>query len=234
VASGELSARLAGLFPPGVLVRAERLDEFEPDPEVARALLAPEERPAVARAVPVRVREFALGRVLARGLLRDLGRDTAAIPAGEDRAPRWPAGTVGTISHSRRHGAAAVADEGSVTGVGLDTEPAEPLEESLWREVLRPEELRALEEAPAVERGERVRVAFAAKEAAYKLQYPRTRRFLEFGEMRLELDLVSGADEGAFVARPDVADLEGLPAIRGRLLRADGAWFAACSWPGRR
>ncbi|MBN1173619.1 MAG: 4'-phosphopantetheinyl transferase, partial [Micromonosporaceae bacterium] len=67
------------------------------DPPDARML--PEEAPLVARAVPRRRAEFTTGRHCARLALASLGVEPAAILAGPDRAPRWPAGIVGTITH---------------------------------------------------------------------------------------------------------------------------------------
>ena len=73
----------------------------ELDPRAVNEGLLPEERGAVAKAVPKRVAQFTAGRVCARRALAQLG-NTEPVPIlmGEDRAPQWPAGYVGSISHT--------------------------------------------------------------------------------------------------------------------------------------
>src|SRR5277367_2552834 len=63
------------------------------------------------RAVRARRTEFLAGRACARSALRKLadGRADDAIPIGPDRAPVWPAGIVGAITHAHGFAAAAVA-----------------------------------------------------------------------------------------------------------------------------
>ena len=70
-----------------------------------------EERPAVARAAPVRRREVAAGRRAARRALVAAGAAKAAIPANPDRLPEWPNGIVGSISQTNRLAVAAVAHD---------------------------------------------------------------------------------------------------------------------------
>ena len=65
--------------------------------------LLPEEAPAIARAIPKRQAEFAAGRRAARAALTTLGHPAQAIPVGDRRAPIWPQGTVGAITHDQGH-----------------------------------------------------------------------------------------------------------------------------------
>lgn len=163
----------AGLFPPGVLVGASD----EPgDP----AAILPAEHAAVASAVLGRRAEFAAGRVLARRLLARLDVEHAPLPVGTDRAPVWPEGITGSISHARGLCVAVVARRAAFTAIGIDAEPAEPLEEDLWPTIAMPEELDRLRSLPAHERGLRARLLFSIKEAVFKCQFPVWRAPLEF------------------------------------------------------
>ena len=80
----------------------------------------PQEGQVVAGAAEVRRIEFAAGRDLARTALRRLGVDGHALLPAKDRSPQWPAGVVGSISHTRRLCGVAGARRGAVTSLGLD------------------------------------------------------------------------------------------------------------------
>ncbi|MFD1807677.1 4'-phosphopantetheinyl transferase [Gemmobacter lanyuensis] len=118
--------------------------------------------------------EFRAGRHAARAALAELGLPDRPIPAGADRAPIWPLGLIGSISHSDRLCLAAV---GRGRGIGVDLEPAEPLEPQIHRMILSPED-RGSE--GAVISGLETRLIFSAKEAAYKAQYPLSRQLFDF------------------------------------------------------
>jgi len=175
VADGDL---VDGLFPAGVLVATAAVD-----PADEEALLEAE-RPLVASAVPKRRQEFASARRCARSLLARLGEPSQPILRTPGRAPIWPAGVVGSISHCDGRVAVAVARRGAIAGVGIDVEPDAALEPALWRRICRPAELAAL---PARERGRLVRVLFSAKEALYKCVHPYAQRVIGFHEVAIVL-----------------------------------------------
>ena len=150
----------------------------------------------VQRAVAKRRREFQAGRHCARRALETLGVQGAVIPAGPDRAPCWPAGFVGSITHTGKledaFAAAAVARSVDFQAVGLDAEQAEPLAEELMNRVLTEGERRMLSREPASDQGLLAKLVFSAKEAFYKCQYPLTLQFLGFHDVELELDRRGG------------------------------------------
>lgn len=131
-----------------------------------------------------RAREFGAGRRAAREAARQAGLALDRLPMGTDRAPVWPAGLAGTISHSDLLCLALVGPALAGT-VGLDLEPDAPLDPALWDTILCPEELAALPEGS--ETGRAVLAVFAAKEAAYKAQYPLTRRLFGFHDLEVRL-----------------------------------------------
>src|SRR4051794_33065331 len=90
------------------------------------APLHPSEEAGVADAVPPRRAEYAAARECARSALRRLGVPEAAVPAGPDRAPMWPTGIVGSMTHVDGYRAAAVGRAGSWTGIGIDAEVLAP------------------------------------------------------------------------------------------------------------
>lgn len=180
---------MAGLFSHDVATHvASAHDELD--------ALFESEREYVARAVAKRRREFQAGRHCARRALRALGAPAVAIPSGSDRAPCWPAGYAGSITHTGGlddgFAAAAVVRTDRVRSIGLDAERSEPLSEELFPRVLTQPEQSFLSGLPALERGPVAKLFFSAKEAFYKCQYPVTRQFLGFLEVELELELARG------------------------------------------
>lgn len=90
--------------------------------------LFPTEESAIANSVEERRREFMTVRHCARSALSDLGAPAVASPPGPDRAPQWPDGVVGSMTHCVGYRAAAVGWRSEeLTSVGIDAEPNEPL-----------------------------------------------------------------------------------------------------------
>lgn len=171
----QLEAMASGIVPQGVVVVCR-------DVLGDTSALFAEERLAIARAVPRRQAEFAAGRMAARAAMGMLGQPPVCIPAGADRAPLWPQGFAGSISHCRTAVVAAAARGGRF--IGIDVEEAVPLERELWDTVCTPRELEWLKTRGGVW----AKIVFSAKEAVYKAQYPITGRLLEFSAVELALD----------------------------------------------
>jgi 4'-phosphopantetheinyl transferase EntD len=203
-------AWLADLFEPPVRVAASAIDADAAD-------LLPEERACVARAVPARQREFATGRARARTLLAELGAPAVALLRDEDRVPRWPAGVVGSISHTRELCVVALAPAARVAALGVDVEPDEDLEPELWPRVATEAERAWLLAQPEAERGRLARALFSVKECVYKAAFPALRERWGFQEVSVALELAGER----FRARTPAAER-----VTGRLLRRRGFWIA--------
>src|SRR5918999_1940431 len=91
--------------------------------DVPESTMFSDEAAAVAGAGAERRREFGTVRWCARKALRQLGVPAVSILPDEDRAPRWPVGVVGSMTHCARYRAAVVARSGELRGVGIDAEP---------------------------------------------------------------------------------------------------------------
>lgn len=185
----------------------------------ATAAMFPEEAHCITHAVEKRRREFLAGRACAHEALSTLGAPSAALLPGSDRMPIWPEGFIGSITHTDRHCAAAVAksDEG-IRSVGIDLEPAEPLPADLWKTVCRLEERAWLETAAGDERGLLARATFGAKECAFKTQFPLTRTMLEFEDIAVTIDLAGGAFTALFLSGTPVRSAPGRIRIANGLL----------------
>lgn len=180
-----LLARLRQMLPPGC-------GAAWTDPAADHPLTEAEAPP---RATPARLREFAAGRAAARQALAEIGAGAALIPAGADRAPLWPDGIIGSITHTAGACLAVAMRAPAGAGLGIDLEQATPLDRTLWDTILLATEQRALLSWPAADRGLMAKTAFSAKEAAYKAQYPTSRTLFGFDVMTV------GMAEGRFEAR---------------------------------
>jgi 4'-phosphopantetheinyl transferase EntD len=187
------------------------------------------EAAAVAGAVAERRREFGTVRHCAREALRQIGVPAVPILPDVDRAPRWPVGVVGSMTHCAGYRAAAVARSGELCGIGIDAEPHAALPGEALDLVLRGEErTRLLALADAGPDLHWDRILFCAKEAVYKAWFPLTRRRLDFADVSTTVHL-----DGTFWARltvpgPRVAGVE-LDGFGGRWLVDRGLILAATS-----
>jgi len=151
--------------------------------------LLPEERALVANAVPKRRHEFAAGRRCARSLLTQLGHPRFALLRNDDRTPRWPAGLVGSISHSDALCVVALTRSACALALGVDVEPDAALEAALWPKICSKRELdQAAGSRPDAERGRVVRLLFSAKEATYKAVYPLVGKVFGFHAVEIQVD----------------------------------------------
>ncbi len=137
---------------------------------------------AIRRCAPRRQATFAAGRKAVRDALRKAGhRGDPIAGIAEDGLPDWPAGWLGSISHSDEVAAALVAPIGGARLLGLDVERIVTAEVVLQiAPDIMPE--RPLGQPPELE----VTRAFSAKEALYKALYPLTRQFREFSAAHVD------------------------------------------------
>jgi enterobactin synthetase component D len=140
-----------------------------PTPVAAALALGIELPAAVLRSVPKRQLEFIAGRVAARAALRGAGLAAPpTIAMAADRAPVWPAGYTGSITHSAGSAWAVAAPDTLLRGVGIDLERV--VDARLMRDIgdqvmTRDDALVAVPHWPATRL---FSLVFSAKESAYK------------------------------------------------------------------
>ncbi|ODT66700.1 MAG: hypothetical protein ABS75_26910 [Pelagibacterium sp. SCN 63-23] len=184
------------------------------------------ERAELEHAIRRRQAEFAAGRFAARDALAQLGLAPIAIPVGPQRAPIWPAGITGSISHCRNAAIAIAAHlHGNIGFVGIDVEDTLRLDRGLWPGVFTEREQNWLEGKPDPEHW--AMAFFSIKEAAYKAQYPATKMLLDFLDVEVEIT----SQEGRFGARIKTAN-SGLLAGRFAIGATHILAFATCPMPG--
>ncbi|WP_426506257.1 4'-phosphopantetheinyl transferase family protein [Dactylosporangium sp. McL0621] len=188
--------------------------------EVARdadylADLLPEEAAALsARAVASRRREFTAGRSCARRALARLDVHGQPLVPSENRAPVWPQGTTGSITHTAGYCAAAVARRSDVRAVGIDAERRTILPANVRASICRPEELAWCARRPDEDWWPAVH--FSAKEVVFKLWSPIVGTWLDFLDARLTIDVETSEFE-AQILPERLAKSPGAPTtFRGR------------------
>ena len=184
------------------------------------AALLPEEEELVARAVEKRRLEVTNVRTAARRALARIGVPPVPILRGERGAPQWPAGVVGSMTHTAGYCAAAVADIGKIRSVGIDAEEHAELPGGVLDAVSLPDERAMLARLGTGAHWDRL--LFSAKESVYKAWFPLTRRWLGFEEALISID-----PDGTFRAKIliDGTTADGSPALTGfdgRYLVRDG------------
>ena len=142
-----LQASIAALAVPGVVIGYRWISAGD-----ERALVA-EERKAFANSVAKVQRASGAARTVARELMMRLGCEPQAIPKSASGAPIWPAGLVGSLAHDAQVAVAAMARRDDFASLGIDIEPAEPLDTDLLNLIATADERKRIAEDPLRGRG---------------------------------------------------------------------------------
>jgi 4'-phosphopantetheinyl transferase EntD len=178
-----------------------------------------------------RMREFKSGREYAKRALEMLGVHCVELTVAPDRAPLWPSGVIGSLTHVRGptggHFAAAVARRHAVCNVGIDVEYATGLHPQIWNHILTPRELERILALPPQPRPIEVQLIWCAKEAIAKA----ARRPIEPTKIEIERDSTGDGYAATWHAsrRADVASPTEI--WRGRTARVQGFILAAVVLP---
>lgn len=167
----------------GCLMRSIHFDRqrLQPGDFQLSQVLAPEN---IQRAVAKRQAECLAGRLCARAALQASGGDAVVPGTDDERAPVWPQGFCGSITHGDGWAAAVVAHASAWRGLGLDVESRldTPRAQRLATEILTPDELSRLDPEQAALQ---VTLTFSLKESLFKALFPlvRQRFYFEHAEL---------------------------------------------------
>ncbi len=142
----------------------------------AAPALSTGEQASIRPMAPARLAEFAQGRMHARKALARLGLANACIPVASDRAPVWPEGFVGSISHVPADRArklpgqviAVAARTTECSGVGVDLERTDRLLPEHWSAFMTERELHSIAMLCVPQRNAFAHCLWSAKEAVMK------------------------------------------------------------------
>lgn len=169
---------------------------FQEDDFTTSKVACPE---ALGAAAGKRKTEYLAGRVCAREALR-LATGQSGVPRiGDDRAPVWPAGTVGSITHGAGWAGALAAPRQYYQGLGLDIEQrlSDKRAERLVDQILTADEKCRHAADPETRTGNLLTLTFSMKESLFKALYPIVKRRFYFQDA----ELVSWAEHGQATLR---------------------------------
>jgi enterobactin synthetase component D len=136
---------------------------------------------ALSRAVPKRRAEFVAGRLLAHLGQVHLGVTPQAIGVSKMRAPQWPPGLTGSLTHSSNRAAIWLSRSSDVSlGIDLEMRLQGNGLRAVRKRVLDVTELAVLGPDPMA-----ATIAFSAKESLFKALYPRVQRSFGFDAARV-------------------------------------------------
>lgn len=137
---------------------------------------------SLSRAVLKRQVEFAAGRWCAIRALRRCGYGgPSVIPIGIERAPCWPMGYIGAISHCKGLAVAIAGEQQHYSGVGIDIErpvPIDTLRQIISHVATQPELKIGIAQGLPYDIWSTI--LFSAKESLFKALYPTVGRYFDF------------------------------------------------------
>ena len=142
---------------------------------------------SLARAVDKRKAEFLAGRYCCKKALASIGVTDFEVVVGENRAPQWPAGVKGAISHNSHHAMVALTCLPNILGIGIDIESVMSTKtmNDIKGVILRETEhdLLYVPQARAVVVSSLI---FSFKESFFKAAYPSTGYYFDFDAINID------------------------------------------------
>ncbi|GMM83339.1 4'-phosphopantetheinyl transferase [Pseudoalteromonas sp. MTN2-4] len=140
----------------------------------------------IKKAVHKRQAEYLAGRLCATQALIALNFENPIVHTADDRVPIWPAGTFGSITHTKGIAAAIAGLQDRATGVGIDVEKLmkDSQETKLQTHILRDDESTQFHEL-SKQVTHPLSVIFSAKESIYKALYPFVKKYFGFDKAKL-------------------------------------------------
>jgi enterobactin synthetase component D len=163
------------------IYRDELFDEFN--------IYFPE---SLAKAVPKRKAEFLAGRIIVREAMEIMALPIIGIPIGMNRAPCWPEGVAGSITHSGNQVFCLLSKKNN--GIGIDYEEVISGEDAadIQRSIVSEEEVSLFSEVSS-DYNKVLTLAFSAKESLFKALYFSVGKYFDF----LEVAIISFQDESS-------------------------------------
>jgi 4'-phosphopantetheinyl transferase EntD len=173
-----------------LLPNQARCHECPPEPVRPRLHLLEEEHILNSRMSDNRRRDFTLGRWCAREVLLQFGyKDWPLLPA-PSRAPIWPEGLVGSITHCKDFCAAAVGSTTDFDTIGIDAEVWQAFPLDIRQYIVAKDEYST--SGIDLQCGRNLALVFSAKESIFKALNPLTQAFFDFTSVSLHFNEVAG------------------------------------------
>ena len=145
------------------------------------------ERPTdIKHSVRSRQAEYLAGRYAAKRALAKLGLENAQVKKSAHRAPLWPNGTLGSISHTDEIAICVVSQLRNNLALGVDIEPLMTSDTAKdTAQVVMSDKEREYFAAMGIPQNEATTLAFSAKESLFKAIYRFIPEYLDFNTSEL-------------------------------------------------
>ena len=135
----------------------------------------------LSKAVNKRQAEYLAGRALAQHAFKHLKQDQVQVPIGQDRAPIWPLGIHGSISHTKGRVACLMTKQtGHYVGIDIEKNLSEHGLKSVKKVTLQPSERDFVAQYSDLSEAQLAGAIFSAKETLFKALYPVVQRLFGF------------------------------------------------------
>lgn len=166
------------VLPHGVIAKARFAPEaYAPDLFDRLSVSCPAQ---IARASTKRKIDFLAGRLIAREALTHAGAPVSDLPIGPDRAPVWPTGISGSISHAQQNCVALVADDTHLCGIDCEGLLSGHALEAVRAQCLSAGEQDWITQQSRYSDAVTTSLVFSAKETIFKALAPVVQQFFGF------------------------------------------------------
>jgi enterobactin synthetase component D len=147
---------------------------------------------SLAKAVPKRKAEFLAGRIITREAMKIMRIPMVDIPISINRAPHWPKGVAGSISHSNSQVFCLLSNKKN--GIGIDYEKFIPAENAadIQHSIINKKEV-SLFSKIIFDFNKALTLAFSAKESLFKALYFSVGKYFDF----LDVTIISFQDKSS-------------------------------------
>ena len=130
--------------------------------------------------------DFLAGRYVAKKAIRELRHDVYDVHLGSDRAPIWPTGIIGSISHSNSIAISVVSlkEDNQYLGVDIESFIGEDIAFEIKNQIINKQEEITLNSS-GLPFCICLTLAFSAKESIYKAMYPKVKRYFDFSDVNI-------------------------------------------------
>lgn len=176
---------LPGHHPAPLFLAHFHVQQFRPELFGQFNIVAPA---SISASVPKRQAEFLAGRICASTVLQRLGHSQTQVGIGRHRAPHWPDGILGSITHNAHFAAAAACADSSASGLGIDIETVidDATGALIAHQVASPAEIARINAPVAtLDAHCRLSLIFSAKESFFKAAYRQVGDYFDFDAVEL-------------------------------------------------
>ncbi|MBV1911517.1 MAG: 4'-phosphopantetheinyl transferase superfamily protein [Kangiellaceae bacterium] len=172
-----------------------------------------------------RLDDFRASRYCGQQVLRQLSVYDFSLLINNLRAPAWPRGIVGSLSHCESVCVGVAANENSILGIGIDIERSTPINESYLSIICTETDKLAIEKQN--DPLSAAKILFSIKESIFKCLHPRFEHWIDFKDVDVFLDMANSR----YTAKPcgDFAEQIKIETITGRWYQ-DRDWVISSCW----